>query len=353
MQILGVSTKDQEEAVNILAKGGLVIYPTETAYGAGVDATNKLAVGKLLEFKKRPTGKAISIACSSYSMAQSYVIINKAADNLYKEFLPGPLTIVSFSKNKVDKRLESEDSTLGVRIPNNEFALGMIEKLKRPVTATSANSFGNATPYSIESILENLTEKQKSIVDLIIDAGHLPKRLTSTVVDTTRNTLRTFRKGAIKFGSNKPQKVIVSKNVEETLNLAEILTKNLLSDGFNNIVYLLSGELGAGKTHFAKGVAKALGVNAVVKSPTYGYVSEYKIPYSTQKFIHVDAWKIVNKRELEALGLNNLIKTSKVVVIEWPEVIENLDKDFFNKFKPIAVYIDSIDEQTRKMSIFQ
>src|SRR5690606_513305 len=100
-----------ETVCQVLNNGGLIIYPTETAYGVGVDATNPQAVSKLLEYKKRPEGKAISIAVDSENMAANYVDINIQAKNFYRTFLPGPVTIISNSTGKVDKRLESEKNT--------------------------------------------------------------------------------------------------------------------------------------------------------------------------------------------------------------------------------------------------
>jgi len=80
--------------IEILSHNGLIIYPTETCYGVGVDVTNSKAVEKLLSYKKRPEGKAISIAVSDKDMAERYVDLNEKALNLYQNFLPGPLTII-------------------------------------------------------------------------------------------------------------------------------------------------------------------------------------------------------------------------------------------------------------------
>jgi len=204
MQIIKINdTKALTLALQCLEKGGILIYPTETAYGVGVDATNKYAVDKVLKFKKRPEGKAISIGVSSHKMALKYVHINKTAQNLYDNFLPGALTVISKSKNMVDSRLESNKNTLGIRIPNYKFLLDLIQKLGKPITTTSANSSGKKTPYTIKDITDNLNQKQLKLIDLIIDAGDLAHNPPSTVIDTTEEELTTYRQGRIN-----PQQII-------------------------------------------------------------------------------------------------------------------------------------------------
>ena len=90
------------QAAQELANGGLVIYPTETVYGVGVNATNNEAVSKLLRYKNRPAGRAISILVQSIFHAEQYVDINEQAQILYKTFLPGPITVISASKHNID-----------------------------------------------------------------------------------------------------------------------------------------------------------------------------------------------------------------------------------------------------------
>ena len=88
-------------ATKVLKSGGLVIYPTETCYGVGVIALDKAAVSRLIKYKKRPEGKAISIAVSDIKMAQKFVKLNALAKNIYKTFLPGPVTVISKDLGKV------------------------------------------------------------------------------------------------------------------------------------------------------------------------------------------------------------------------------------------------------------
>ncbi len=322
-----------KKVVKVLKSGGLVVYPTETAYGVGVDATNKDAVGKLLEYKKRPQGKAISVGMNDEKMASEYVEINKTAKNIYKEFLPGPVTVISKSKGKVDARLESEKGTLGIRIPDRKSILEIIEKFNKPITTTSANSASKKTPYSVQDVLDTLSQKQKKMIDLIIDGGELPKRLTSTVIDTTTDELKTYRQGQAKLGNKKAIDTCKSNSEQETILLGEKFmgeNRKYLKEGA--VIFLLRGDLGAGKTHFTKGIAKALGIERNIKSPTYTYVEEYNIPSSSKKgmFYHIDAWKVETKEDLQAFGFENWLKEGNVLAIEWPEILENLGQEFPN-----------------------
>lgn len=329
-----------DEAVKVLKAGGIIIFPTETCYGVGVDATNLQAVSKVLTYKKRPEGKAISIACASKEMASKYVKINKQADAIYKTLLPGPITVISESTGMVDKRLESEKKTLGIRIPKYQLLLDLIERFGKPITSTSANSSGKKTPYVIEDILENISQKQLELVDLIIDAGELPKNLPSTVIDTTSDHLQTYRKGIIDLSATKGTQY-QSKSVEETIDLGEkIMNKHIGSLQEHAVIFLLRGDLGAGKTHFTKGIAKALGITRTIKSPTYTYIDEYKIENNKEnsKLYHMDAWRISSAEDLKELQFESMLRGSNVVVIEWPEVIENIMG--FEYFKNMISKID-------------
>jgi L-threonylcarbamoyladenylate synthase len=189
MRILDVANLPIEqvisEAVSVLEMGGIVIYPTETTYGIGVDATSLKAVEKVLEYKARREGKPLSIAVCDAEMAEKYVEVNSTARNLYTNFLPGPLTVVSKSKGVVVKGVESESGTVGVRIPDYQLIRDIVAAFGKPITATSANASYKKRPYSIQDIFDSISEKQKNLIDLVLDAGTLPTRDPSTVVDTT------------------------------------------------------------------------------------------------------------------------------------------------------------------------
>ena len=164
------------KAVDVLSVSGLVIFHTETVYCIGALATNQNAVENLLRYKTRLEGKPLSMAVSDRAMAEIYVEANEVARNLYENFLPGPITVVSYGKHKVANGVESEHGTLGIRIPDYPLVRNLVKNLGEPITATSANASYKKKPYTIEDVLNNISEKQKNLIDLILDAGELPKR---------------------------------------------------------------------------------------------------------------------------------------------------------------------------------
>ena len=380
-RILLTATNQREaikKAVRVLAEGGLIIYPTETCYGVGVDATNPDAVKKLLAYKDRPEGKAISVAVADEAMAREYVDVNETAQNLYENFLPGPITVISESKHKIAPGIEAEDGSLGIRIPNYPFTLELIKQFGKPITATSANLSGRKTPYAIKDILDNTSEKNRKLIDLVIDAGELPHNPPSTVVDTRLNDERILREGSIRFQnriSNIPTspayggirrasknqkdksniKNFITKTPEETQNLGEKLMKNLLPKLQNKcVVFALQGELGAGKTQFAKGVARALGIKENVTSPTFTLIKEYEFSFANRQssivnrtLFHIDTWRMQEEKELADLGFEKMIRPGNVIVIEWAEKIYGLLNTSYSSSIIVRVSLDTIGEKER------
>ena len=251
-----------KETIAVLEKGGLVIYPTETCYGVGVDATNQVAVDKLLKYKDRPAGKAISIAVADQEMAARYVHLNETARNLYKNFLPGPLTVISLSKGEVAKGLEAEDNTLGVRVPDYPLILELLREYDRPITATSANVAAQKTPYALADILDNISKQRRRLIDLILDAGVLPRNPPSTVVNTTLNELALIRQGRISLDDMGVDRFI-SKSEQATQDLAARLVSRERESN-RCVIFALQGELGVGKTQFAKGIGSGLKIKSVI-----------------------------------------------------------------------------------------
>lgn len=324
MRIIKNDKKSIDTAIEVLKTGGLVVYPTETLYGIGADATNPKAVKKLTDYKDRPFGKPYSIAVTDLKMAGEYVELNTTAKNLYKEFLPGPLTVISKGKHKVAKGVESEDGTLGVRIPDYKLVIDIVKKFGKPITATSANASYKKRPYQVSDILDNISDKQKNLIDLIIDVGNLPHNEPSTVIDTSLDDTITLRQGEIKL-SNKNE--ILSRNEESTENLAkEIWQKYETHKGRRAIIFALEGEMGAGKTIFTKGLARAIGITELVTSPTFALENEYQT--GKEKLFHFDAWRLENSEELNALGFENLIKNKSVISVEWAERVSDTIREF-------------------------
>lgn len=336
-----------KRACEVLAKGGLVIYPTETVYGVGVDATNQQAVDKLLAYKSRREGKPLSIAVTDEKMAGKFVEINDQAHHIYQRFLPGPVTVVSKVKEPSQQQLllangvASEFQTVGIRIPDFPLIKELVQAYQKPITATSANASGEKRPYQISDILERLSNKQKNLIDLIIDAGELAKNEPSSVIDTTLSTPVTLRAGAIKFEQQntepsnehlsqffelKARTKLLSNSEQETSDLAgKLLLKYLDQLKTTGLVIGLNGRLGAGKTIFAKGAAKFLKITDLLRSPTYTYWFDYNFTrfQTSGKLIHADLWKIDDPQILEKIQLMENLQANHVLLIEWFNQLDN------------------------------
>ena len=185
-----------DKAIRILNSGGVIIYPTETVYGLGVDATNKEAVKRIFDIKRRDKFKPILIAFSNVEMAKKYVWWNKYADKLAVKYLPGPLSLVlSIKDDSIDENIYQGGIKVGIRIPKNDFTLKLISNFNRPITSTSANISGEKPPIKVEDIDKEIKEK----VDLVIDKGFCEIGKPSTIVDVSSYPPRLIREGVIGF----------------------------------------------------------------------------------------------------------------------------------------------------------
>ncbi|MDO8424677.1 MAG: L-threonylcarbamoyladenylate synthase [bacterium] len=320
MKVISLKTTPEPEiiaqSVKALRAGSLIIYPTETVYGAGVDATNPMAVKKLSEYKSRPFGKPYSVAVADQKMAEEYVELNETAKKLYRQFLPGPLTVISKGKHRVVPGVESETGALGIRISSHPLVNAIVRKLGRPITSTSANQAWGKRPYRISDILFNISDKKKRLVDLIIDAGELPRNEPSTVIDTTLDDQIVLRQGEIKL---KAKNQILSRSPENTQNLAkELWQKYEMFAGKRAIVFALEGPMGAGKTEFTKGLARAIGIKREITSPTFNLINNYK------NLVHIDAWRIESDSELEDLGFARTISDKSIIAVEWADRVADI-----------------------------
>ena len=171
------------EAAGIIKGGGLVIYPTETSYGLGANALDEGAVKKVFVVKRRPVGKPIPIIVSDLEMWEKCAFVNEPAKRLIEKFLPGPLTIALKKRDVIPDIVNVK--AIAARIPSHSVALLLVKAAGVPITATSANISGRPPFYSAQKVFATF----KKDVNLILDAGRLPRRRPSTVVDFTVGAL--------------------------------------------------------------------------------------------------------------------------------------------------------------------
>jgi L-threonylcarbamoyladenylate synthase len=183
-------------ATAVLRAGGIILYPTDTLYGLGADALSNEAVAKIYALKGRDEKKPIHAIVADVEMANQFGEVNEKAFALMCSFMPGPLSLILKKKPGVESGIGKDMQTFCVRIPDNRFCLDLAKEFGKPYTTTSANLSGAATGRSVPEILAQLGEKA-SLIDLIIDAGELPERKPSTIVDASTDVLSLVREGAI------------------------------------------------------------------------------------------------------------------------------------------------------------
>ncbi len=175
--------------------GDIFLYPTDTLYGLGVNATDAEAVRLLQTLKGRPDGKPISVMVSDMRMMEAYAVVTPLARRLAEKFLPGALTLV-LSTTNLREEITAGTGTVGLRIPAHEAALSLVRSLGYPLTATSANVAGMNPERSVPKILAQFGERA-SMITQIIDYGELRESRASTVIDARGETPVILREGAL------------------------------------------------------------------------------------------------------------------------------------------------------------
>ena len=180
------------EAVEILRKGGIVIYPTDTIYGIGCDIHNTRAVERVCQIKGvKPDKVNLSFICSDLTHISDYARIDTPTYKVMKKALPGPFTFVLDASSRVPKYVGNK-KTVGIRVPGNNIALQLVRELGNPILSTSVHDDDEVLEYSTDP--ELIYEKYKNLVDAVIDGGP-GKNIASTVVDVTNN-FEVLREGA-------------------------------------------------------------------------------------------------------------------------------------------------------------
>ncbi|MEM2309161.1 MAG: L-threonylcarbamoyladenylate synthase [Candidatus Bathyarchaeia archaeon] len=183
-------------AAEIIRKGGLVAFPTETVYGLGADALNPNAVKGIYLAKMRPLDNPIIVHVANredvYRLAAE---VPRAAEKLMETFWPGPLTLVLKASNIVPRITTGGLDTVAIRMPRHKVALALIRMSERPIAAPSANLAGRPSPTLAEHVIRDLYGR----IDAIIDAGPTNIGVESTVLDLTQDPPQILRPGGVTY----------------------------------------------------------------------------------------------------------------------------------------------------------
>jgi len=180
-----------KQAVFVIKKGGVVIFPTDTVYGLIADAQNNFAVRKVFKIKNRRLSKPLPVFIKNIKMAKRLAYIDQAQEKILKKFWPGKLTVVLKARPvEFPKGILSKNKKIGLRVPDYRFLNLLLEKVNCSLVATSANISSKQPSTKIKKVLSQF-KNQKYLPDLVLDDKNLKDSLPSTVIDlTNRKILR-------------------------------------------------------------------------------------------------------------------------------------------------------------------
>lgn len=183
-------------AVEILGAGGVVVYPTETFYGLGVDALNQKAIKKVFTIKGRSFSQPLLILIPEQDYLPRYVTeVSEKARQLMEHFWPGPLTMVFSVSPQLPSILTAGTKKIAIRISPHPIARALTSAFAGPLTSTSANISGEQSPATAKEVFSHLG----GMIDLIIDGGKTPGQMPSTIIDVTFSPPQLVREGVVPF----------------------------------------------------------------------------------------------------------------------------------------------------------
>ena len=175
-------------AIKTLEEGNILIYPTDTLYGLGADATNTSAIEKINKLKKRIS--PLSIMVASLKEIHKYAITDSKIDKELKKIFPGPFTaLMQSKKTNLSYLVQNDSNKIGIRIPNNMFCLDLLNKYKKPIITTSVNIHGEKSLNRVDEI-----EKKFSKINIYYQNNNLDSK-GSTIIDFTEKPPKLIRKG--------------------------------------------------------------------------------------------------------------------------------------------------------------
>ena len=194
METQRLTKKDSASIVEILNRGGVVAFPTDTVYGLAVRYDLNEAILKMKEAKQRPETKPFPMMVSSKAQIERVAFTDVRSQKLIDHWMPGALTLVFKKKPEVDELVTNGFPTIGIRMPDDEFVLEIINRVGVPLLAPSANLSGQPACTTSEEVLKQLDGRIDAVV-----LGESGASTASTVCDTTGGELKILRQGPIKL----------------------------------------------------------------------------------------------------------------------------------------------------------
>ena len=186
-----VLENQMNEICDVIQKGGIVAFPTETVYGVGIHFDDEEALERLMEAKNRDYSKAITLMVADKKDISQYAYISPQAQKMIDQFMPGMITLIFKKKESVRDSMTNGKSTIGIRIPDSEFVLSLLKKVG-PMLVTSANLSQHSNTTSTQEVLNQLDGR----IDLVVD-GKTSDNIASTVVDVSQDEIKILRAGKI------------------------------------------------------------------------------------------------------------------------------------------------------------
>jgi L-threonylcarbamoyladenylate synthase len=198
MNIIPTQNINLDDIVSSLQVGDTIVYPTETCYGLGCDATNQEAVDKVFEIKKRQKDKPLLVIMPDVEMAMEYVEWNETLERIADRYWPGPVTVVAplIDRDVLAEGVVAEDGTIAFRVTAHPFSYELSASLAKPLVSTSANISLQESPYDVRAV-ESMFEAQAFQPDIVIDAGELTHQSPSTIVKIVNGKVRVLRQGEV------------------------------------------------------------------------------------------------------------------------------------------------------------
>ncbi len=224
-------------AAQVLKDGSLVAFPTETVYGLGADANNELAVARIYEVKGRPADHPLIVHIADIKYLEQWISeIPEYAIELARAFWPGPMTLILKRSAMAKDFITGNQDTVGIRIPNNSLALGLLEAFHKiggaGIAAPSANRFGQVSPTTAAAVSEEIGDYLAE-TDFVLDGGQSEVGLESTIIDCTSVAPSILRPGAITdLMIEDVTKFKVSENIDKDLSGLEIRVSGSLENHY-------------------------------------------------------------------------------------------------------------------------